>query len=253
MPRAKESAVRALKIDNNLAEARIALGCIEAVHYWRWTPAESEFKRGIELNPNYATGHHWYSVNHLVPLGRFDEAIEEIKKALEIDPVSMAINATIGLIYYFAGDFERATDELSRTLEMDPSFPMANFFLGQAYAQRSMFEESMSHYEKALELYGKNPNMLASYGYSAALSGDMETAEKVYRDMVELSEKGYVSSFDLSLLLSGLGRLEEALVKLNEAYEERSYMLIYLKVNPMMESLRSYTEFENLVQKIFSH
>jgi tetratricopeptide (TPR) repeat protein len=251
MPRAKDSAVRALEIDDRLAEAHVALGCIEAVYEWQWGKSEIEFNRGIELNANYATGHHWYCVNHLVPLGRFEEANREIRRALLLDPVSLPISATIGLTHYFARDHERATKELKKTLEMDPNFPMANFFLGQVYTQRSMFDEALNHFRIALDQYGQSPNMRASYGYSAAQAGRKDITEEILSELTDLSKSQYVSSVDLAVLQLGLGQVEGALQNLQKAYEERAYMLIYLNVNPMMDDLRSHPEFEVLSQRIF--
>jgi tetratricopeptide (TPR) repeat protein len=251
MPRAKDSAVRALKVDERLAEAHVALGCIEAVHYWRWGIAEREFKRGIELDPSYATGHHWYSVNHLIPLGRFEEAIAEINQALLLDPVSLPINASIGLTYYFARDYDRSAEELKKTLEMDTGFPMTNFFLAQTYSQQGKYEEALSHFRTALDLYGQSPNMLASYGYTAAVSGQKSIAEGTLDQLIEQSKERYVSTFDLAVLLLGLGKKREALEQLQQACEERAFLLIYLNVSPVLDSLRTEPEFENLKQRIF--
>ena len=251
MPRAKDSATRALEIDERLAEAHVSLGCIEAVYDWRWGAAESQFLRGIELNSNYATAHHWYCVNHLIPLGRFEEARNEIREALRLDPVSLAINATLGLTHYFAGEYDQAIKEFERALAMDANFPIANFFLGQALSQKSQPEEALPFFRRAIELYGQSPNMMASYANSAARAGNQTAAEETLDDLLRLSEERYVSSYDLALVLLGLGRDQEALARLDQAFSERSYLLVYLNVEPMLERLRTVPQFQNLSRRIF--
>jgi serine/threonine-protein kinase len=253
MPRARDAAERALQIDERLAEARVTLGCIGSVHGWQWRTAEAEFKRGIELSPNYATGHHWYSVNHLVPLGRFEEAMAEINCALSLDPVSLAINATVGLTHYFARDYDLGIDHFKRTLEMDNNFPMTNFFLGQAYLQKGLMDEALLHLQKARELYGESPNMLATHGYAAGMAGDSTTAGEVLDELVELSESRYVSSYDMARVLLGLGKPEEALKRLQQAFSEKAYLMVYLNVDPMLDPLRSAPEFQSLVQMMFGN
>ncbi len=124
MPKAMQAAQKALQIDDNLAEARVSLGCLHAVHNWNWQSAELEFKKGIELNPDYPIAHHWYAINYLVPMGRFDDAVVEILKALHLDPVSMVINTTVGITYYFARQYKTATVYHTKALEMDPNFAM---------------------------------------------------------------------------------------------------------------------------------
>jgi len=129
MPKALQAAEQALQIDELLPEAHISLGCTKAVYDWKWREAGDHFKRGLELKPEYAEAHHWYSINFLTPLSRFEEAAQEIRKALDLEPSSLVINATVGTVYYFARQNDAAVEHFQRALDMDPDFPVTNFFL----------------------------------------------------------------------------------------------------------------------------
>jgi serine/threonine protein kinase len=148
MPKAREAAGKALPLDDSLAEAHTSLACIEAVYEWDWQNAESEFKRALTLNPNYAAAHHWYAINYLVPMERYEEALAEIQKAQEIDPMSEVITATIGLVFYFMGRYDAAVRQYKSVLEMDPGFNLGYLFLGRAYGQTGKYDEALSAFEK---------------------------------------------------------------------------------------------------------
>jgi tetratricopeptide (TPR) repeat protein len=195
--------------------------------------------------------HHWYAINFLVPLGRFDEATAEAKKALELDPVSLAVNATVGLTYYFAGKHETAIDYFRTTLEMDPDFPVSNFFLGRVYVQTARFKEATDHIQKALKIYGDSTNMLATFGHAAAVSGKKDIALKILNQLLDLSRRMYVSSYDIASIYCGLGDFKQALFWLEKAVEERAYLTIYLQVDPIMDPLRKEERYISLVRKIF--
>ncbi len=135
MPLAKRALETALEIDATLAEAYACRGCVRSVFDWSWPDAEHDFRRAIDLRPSYPTAHHWYAINHLVPLGRFDEATEELYRALELDPLALAIKTSLGMKCYFAGRYDGAVRELSRTIDLDESFGMARYFLGATYTE----------------------------------------------------------------------------------------------------------------------
>jgi serine/threonine protein kinase len=250
MPKALEAAEQALQIDELLPEAHISLGCTQAVYEWKWSEAEKQFKRGIELKPEYAGAHHWYAINFLAPLSRFEEAIKEIKNALELEPSSLVVNATVGLTYYFARKYDAAIDHFKRTLDMDPDFPVTNFFLGRAYVQKSKYKEAIDHFQRALKFYGDSTNMLATFGHAAALANKKDMARKVLDQLLDFSKKMYVSSYDIASIYCGLGDTDQALSWLEKALDEHAYLLIYVNVDPILDPLRDQERFRVLINKI---
>ncbi|HFE63804.1 MAG TPA: tetratricopeptide repeat protein [Caldithrix sp.] len=251
MPRAIDTARRALQLDEHLAEAHISLGCVKSVYEWDWNNAEAEFLRGIELNPNYATAHHWYAINYLVPLSRFNEAMKEINKALHLDPISLVINTTVGLVHYYKGNYDQAIQIYQKALQMQSDFAMANFFLGQTLVQTGEYDRAMENFQIAMNLYGESSNMLANYGIAAALGGETKIANDILKDLLEKAERQYVSSYDIATLLVGLNQPKEAVHWLQRAYDEHAYLLVYLNVDPVLRSLRAKPEFADLQPKIF--
>ncbi len=251
MPRAIESAEHALELDGSLAESEISLGCAKAVYEWDWDNAEVHFKRGMEMNKDYAIAHHWYAINYLTPLMRFEDAERETIKALELDPISPVFGATVGLTYYFARQYDDAINFLRKALEMNPNFAITNFFMGRALVQKSLFKEGINYFQKALKIYGESPNMLATFGNALALAGKKRDAHKVLKQLSDLSKKVYVSSYDIASVYCGLGNIENAWSWLERALDERAYLLIYLKVDPIMDFIRLHKKYKELVQKIF--
>jgi serine/threonine protein kinase/Tfp pilus assembly protein PilF len=252
IPQAISAATDALEIDESLAEAHISLGCSKAIFQWNWEEAEAEFLRGIELKPEYAVAHHWYAINLLTPLGRFEEAEEEIRNAQEIEPLSLVINATVGLVLYFARQYDTAVDFFQKTLDMDLDYAISNFFLGRALVQTGQYREAMEYFQKGLKAYGDSTNMLATFGHAAAVAGKKDIALKILNQLLELSRKMYVSAYDVAAIYCGLKDFEQAFFWLEKAYDERAYLMIYLNVDPLMDPLRDQDRFQKLVQKINS-
>jgi TolB-like protein/Tfp pilus assembly protein PilF len=251
MPQAIQAAEAALDIDARLAEAHISFACAKAVYEWEWNKAEKHFKLGIELNQDYAIAHHWYAINYLTPLGRFDEAVKETIKALELESDSVVIGATVGLSYYFARQYDEAIRYLQRTLEIDPEFAVTNFFMGRVLVQKSMFREAFRYFQKALTRYGDSTNMLATFGHAAALAGKEGLAREILQKLLGLSEKMYVSPYDIASIYCGLHEDEIAFSWLARAVEERAYLSIYLKVDPIMNLLRPEPRFQYLLNTVF--
>jgi len=246
MPKAKAAAVKALEIDRDLAEAHASLGCIQSVYDWDWKGAEEQFQKAIELNPNYAIAHHWYAINYLTPHGRFDEAIKEIEIALDLDPISLVINTTVGLVHYYAGQYDDATSIFLKTLEVEPNFAMAHFFLGQTYTRKQMFEAALTEFEAANKLFGGSTNMQATYGMASALAGEKDKALEILNRLNDELKEKYVSAYDLAMIHAGLGDNNEALHWLQQALAEHSYLLIYLNVDPVLENLRNDKRFKKI-------
>lgn len=250
MPKAKAAAQKAIEIDADLPEAHISLGCIQSVYDWDWSGAEEQFKWGIDLNPNYAIAHHWYAINYLVPMGRFDEAIDEVKKALDLDPISLVINTTVGLVHYYAREYDKAKDIFLQTLEVESNFAMAHFFLGQTYTQQKLFDDALNEFEEANKLFGGSTNMLATYGTAEALAGKKADAEKMLDSLLNTSKQKYVSAYDIAMIYTGLGEKEKAFEWLEKAIDEHSYLLIYLNVDPILNPLRGDKRFDTLRKKM---
>ncbi|MGH9752968.1 MAG: tetratricopeptide repeat protein, partial [Blastocatellia bacterium] len=189
-PKAKAASSRALEIDDMLAEARTSLAFVRAWYDWDWPAAESEFHRALELNPNYATAHHWYAL-FLMAMERADEAIEEIKRAHEIDPLSLPINRDVGLVYHRARLYDRAIEQYLKTIELDPGFWSARQHLGWAYEQKAMYEEAIAEFNQAIASVGDRRKLRAELAHVYAVSGRREEAEKAIGKLKEQSTHPY--------------------------------------------------------------
>jgi len=246
--RAKEAALKALEIDDKLAEAHTSLAAVKW-NYWEWKDSENGFKRAIELNPGYATAHHWYAY-YLMLVGRHDESMVEIKLAQELDPHSLIINANVGYMLYHARRYDQAIEHYKNRLEMDPDFDLLLIYLGRAYVQTGKYEEAIAEFQEAISFSGRNVNDLSRLGHVYAVSGRREEAMKIISELEELSKREYVSPGLLALIYAGLGQKDQAFKLLEESYEKSDDRLMYLKVEPELDSLRSDPRFTELLKKI---
>jgi len=244
----KEAVMKALEIDETLAEAHATLAVSLAVD-WHWSWAEREFKRAIELKPSYATAHQWYAET-LVWMGRHEEAIVQVKRALELDPLSLIANTALGAVFYFTRRYDNATEQLRYTLELDPNFLRAYYWLGLSYVQVAMFEEAIAEFQKAINLSGENPEYLAALGYAYATEGSRDEAEKVLNQLKKLSNLRYVSPHDIAMIYASLHEIEQAFIWLEKAFEERAARTHSLKVDPVFDSLRSDPRFQDLLRRM---
>jgi tetratricopeptide (TPR) repeat protein len=192
-PRAKEAAIRALEIDDTLAEAHASLGFSLTSYYLDWPAADREFKRSVELRPGYATAHHWYGFTCLVAMGLLDEAIAELREAHELDPLSLTICTDLGLLLYLARRYDEAIDEYHKTLELDSNFVYSHWKLGLAYEQKAMYEEAVAEFKKAIALSGRTLLPMAQLGHVYAVSGKRDEALAVLDQLDEMSKRSYVS------------------------------------------------------------
>jgi TolB-like protein/Flp pilus assembly protein TadD len=250
MPRATRALARALAINADLAEAYACRGCVRAVYDWAWSDAEHDFRRAITLTPSYPTAHHWYAINHLVPVGRFNEATQELRRALELDPLALAIKTSVGMKSYFAGQFDDAVRELSRTLELDEGFGMAHYFLAATYTELARYPEAFTELEAAIRFSGTSPEILAALGYLQGLSGDVNAAHGILEELRRLARERYVSPARLAQLHVGLGERAEALDRLEEAHAERAADLAWIGVRPVFASLRTEPRFGALLKQM---
>jgi TolB-like protein/DNA-binding winged helix-turn-helix (wHTH) protein/Tfp pilus assembly protein PilF len=250
LSKAKAAALKALEIDEGLAEAHIPLAVVRAEYDLDLTTAEKEYRRAIELNPNSATAHQWYAEDVLAPMGRHEEAIAEMKRALELDPLSLAANFSFGYILYLARENDQAMAQLQKTLEMYKSFPVAHSYLGRVYVQKRMFANAIEEFQSAAMLSGDHPFYLAWLGYGYAVAGRTSEADKILGQLTQLSLRRYVPPYDLAATCAGLGRKDQALKWLQKAYEERASYFHDINVEPVFDSLRSDPRFQDLVHRV---
>jgi TolB-like protein/Tfp pilus assembly protein PilF len=250
MPKAKESALKAMALDDTVAEPHASLGNILMNYDWNWPAAEKAFKRSIELKPDYATGHEWYAIHYLIGMGRLDDAVEEMKKALELEPASLIMNTFMGATLYYAGRYDAAIDQCRRTIEMDPNFAVAHWHLGLAYEQKQVFDAAIEEFKKATSLSGGSPLMKAAPGRAYAESQKQPEAKKILNELNELSKQEYVSSYEVATIYVALGDSEQAFQFLEKAYAEHSFHLIRLNVSPYLKPIRSDPRFQDLVRRL---
>ncbi len=251
MPRAKDAAIKALDLDDGLAEAHTSLAAAVVWFDWDWETSEREFKRAIELNPSYSVAHHWYASVLLSAMGRHDEALAEELRALEIEPLSLVINANLGFICYQGRQFDQAVDYLKNALEIDENFIYGHFILGLTYAQKEMFDESIAEIKLAIDLAGGRGALInAALGYVYAISGRREEALQLLQQLQTFPANRDVSPFYLALINAGLGDKDQALKCLDDACEERYNWVVWLKTEPMLDSLRWDERFDELLRRI---
>ena len=250
MPKAREAAKNALAIDGALAEAHAALAHVKVNYDWEWSDAEKEFRLSMELKPDYATAHQWYATHYLTSTGQFDEAIQEMKRALDLEPTSLVMNTFWGATLYFAGRYDDAIEQCRKTIEMDSNFPVAHWHLGLAYEQKGMFDDAIGELQKAITLSGSSPLMTAALGYAYAKASKRTEAKRILDELQKLSATRYVSSYELAAIYVGLGERELAFQSLERAYKERSFHLTNLKVRPEFAPLRTDPRFHDLVRRI---
>jgi serine/threonine protein kinase/tetratricopeptide (TPR) repeat protein len=245
---AKTMATRAIEINGALAEAHTALAAVDLLYDWNWSEAEREFEQAIALNRNYATAHQWYA-EYLTAMGRHDKAIAEIKQALDLDPRSPIITRDVGWHYYCARQYDRAIEQGQETLKIDPNFPQAHTLLGLAYVKKGMFPEAIAELQRAVDLSSSNNNK-ARLGYAYATSGQNVEARQILDNLTKLSNEAYVWPTYIAAIYGALGDKDQAFAWLEKAYEDRAGGLIYLKVLPMFDSLRSDPRFRGLAQRV---
>ncbi len=248
-PLAKAAAIRALEIDESLAEAHAALAFTNLCYEWDWLGAEHRFRRAIELNSNYGPAHQWYA-NLLAGQGRFAEAISEINHALGINPLSMMDRSMAGWTYYHARQYERAEQELRAALEIDRNFSNCYLMLGFVYERLGRYDESISVLHKALELMTGSVVPLWPLAYTLATRGHKKEAREIVARLHEHSQNHYVSPYFFAVIYTGLGETEEAFIWLDKAIESHDEWLIWLGVEPKLDPLRSDPRFAGLLKRV---
>jgi TolB-like protein/Tfp pilus assembly protein PilF len=248
-PRARAAAEKALSIDGELAEAHNSLGFVRFLYDRDWVGAEREFRKAIQLNPNYAPAHHNYA-DYLKAMARFDEALAEITRAQELDPLSLAISTGVGHVLYLSRQYDKAILQYRAALELDPNFVLAHLWFGRPYLQKGMYTEAISELRKAVELSGGSTISLSTLGHAYASAGERDEAKKILVRLRERSRRQYVPSYWVALIYTGLGDKTKAFHWLRRAYREHSSWLAWVKVEPRFDVLRSDKRFSSLLQSM---
>jgi eukaryotic-like serine/threonine-protein kinase len=249
VPEARAAALKAVELDDTLAEAHTSLAAVREDYDWDWPAAEKEFRRAIELNPGYVTAHQWYA-EFLAEMGRFDEALNHGTRALDLDPLSLMANSALGEILYESRQYDPAIEQLHKTLDLDSSFGEAHRLLGLSYLQKSRYKEAIDELGKALTFSGGSPQCAALLGRAYAVSGQKRKAREMLESVKGQSRRMYVSPDDLSRLYAGLGDKDEAFRLLQDAFEQRLPSMLNLKVDPTVDELRSDERFQQLLDRV---
>jgi len=248
-PKAIAEARRALEFNKDNSEAHYVLGNIAMSYTWDFPTAERELKEAIRIEPNNPTAHQWMGQYYMVT-NRIADAQAETGKALDLDPVSPIFTIARAEASYYAHDFDATIANANLTLEQAPHFVLAEFWLGSAYREKHMYPESLQHFRNATTLVPNNPGLLMAYGYALAVSGDAQGAHNVLTQLQSLSQHRFVPAIYLAGIYTGLGDKNSAFRWLDKAVTEHNDRLIYLKVDPIADPLRSDARFARLMNQI---
>ena len=246
-PFAKAAVAKALEIDPDLPEAHTVAGMIAATYDWDWVKAEREFKRSLELDANLAITHYRYAWVYLSPLGRHDEAIAEMRRAMELEPLSLVQGANFAAVYLYARQFDKALDQARKTYDLDPNLVTSQNWMCHSLDVNGMYAESLAISEKAAL---SNRSLEAALGYAYAKGGRRQEAEAVLKQWKEIEKTKYVSNYWMAVVHVALGERDAAFAELEKAYQAHDWFLQRLKVDPFMDSLRNDPRFADLVKRV---
>jgi Tfp pilus assembly protein PilF len=247
--KAKAAASKALELNDQLAEAHTSLAYVTLLYDWDWAAAEDRFKQAIALDPNYASAHHFYSIL-LMAAGRQPEALVEIKRAQELDPLSLIVNDVVGWIHYQGREYDLAIQQFRNTLEMDPNYVPVLLDLGTAYMKTGDYRSATAEFEKARTVGGESGLVLSKLAQAHLLSGNRKEGVKLLRRIQSTSAPALASPWELSFVYVALGEKQKALALLKQATDERVGWVIRLAVDPAFDDLRSEPEFQALLQRV---
>jgi TolB-like protein/DNA-binding winged helix-turn-helix (wHTH) protein/Tfp pilus assembly protein PilF len=250
MPKAKEMALTALKLDASLADAHTSLAFVEMHYEWKFREAEQEFKRAIDLDPNYSIAHHWYAYD-LAAMARMDEAVAEVKRAREDDPLSAIINTDVAEMLYFARSYDEALQQARATIEMQPNFAHAHRVMERIYSEKHMFAEAIAEGERAVELASDDTWILLELAHTYALAGKKTEMQDCLRRAANISPSGVLpDTGSVAEIAVALGEVDRAFKVLDGEYQRREGALILLNADPCFDSLKSDPRFLQLAQRI---
>jgi TolB-like protein/class 3 adenylate cyclase/Tfp pilus assembly protein PilF len=248
-PRARAAAERAVALDDRLAEAHASLGFVAFLYERDWAAAERELTRAVELNPGYPVAHQFYA-DYLKARGRFDEALAEMQQALSLDPVSMAVNTGLGHVLYLARRYDEAIVQYRKAVTLDPAFGPAHLWFGRPYLQKGMFDDAIREIRLAVESSGGSTISRAVLAHALASAGKEAEARQILDDLLRRSQTGYLPSYWIALVYTGLGDVDAAMGWLERASEERSSWLVWIKVEPRFDRLRADPRFASLLRRM---
>jgi tetratricopeptide (TPR) repeat protein len=248
-PKGKVAAMTALRLDPNLAEAHTSWAALLWLHDWQWEEAQTEFKRSLKLAPTYPTANHWYA-EYVMTMGRQEEAVATMKNGQELDPLSLIINVAVGWSLYFAHRYDEALEQLRRTVELDPNYPVTYWILGLLLRKMGCYELAIAEGEKAVKLSGGSPLMRAALAHTLAAADRTTEALQVLDDLTTLAKQKYVASYFIAGIHLGLGENDRAIEYLERSYKEHSHWLIYLHMDPGMDGLRDDPRFQDLLRRV---
>jgi serine/threonine-protein kinase len=249
VPLAKRAALRALEIDSSLAEAHSSLGLILGLSEWRWSEAEAHVRRSLDLNPGYATAHHWFGSDLLTVLGRFDEALEELEIAHRLDPLSLVITEAVGYVHMLQSRYDKAVDVYKSIIRSDPQFYKGHSALGRVLIQMGRYEEAISALEKAAEIAGFVPSILGAIGQAYALQGNEPKARSTLAELERLQAlSGYIPATSFAVIFAGLGEYNQAIECLRRGAEEHHLSVPAAAVHPAYDKLREMASFRELMR-----
>lgn len=250
LPDAINAAERALKLNPKLPEALISRACLRAVFDWEWKRADEEFQQAIQLDPKNAQARQWYAMSCLLPQGQFDRGRQELQAAAELEPLSLAIGTSLGVLEFFERNYDGAIARFRAVLELDEGFYLAHYFLGQSYIEKKEFEEAIRELEFAVTLSRRSSESLAMLGCAQALAGRMKETMQVMQELLQGSTERYVSPMLTAQLNVALQDDRSAVENCEAALRQRSTDLVWLNVRPSFESLRQYSRVVDVLRKI---
>lgn len=249
LPKAKDAALRAVEIDDNLAEAHSSLGLVKVYYDRDWNGAEREFRKAIRLNSDLVSAHQRFG-SYLTYMGRFEESIRHYETALELDPFSLQINMNLATTYYLRGEYERSIDQLIKTRELEPNYMPTHFVMGSAFVQQGRLEEAIAEFQLIYKLDEEAYLAMGFMGYCHALAGQKAEAETLLNVLQEISQRKYVSPYSILLIHLALGPQERVFELLEQLYEEDNDWLVWLKVSPELNGVRGDDRFKSLMRRV---
>ncbi|MFY9558721.1 MAG: tetratricopeptide repeat protein [Terriglobales bacterium] len=249
VPLAKQAAQKALELDGGLGEAYGTLAHMQFFYDWDFRGSEQQFRRALDLSPNYATAHQWYGLL-LMAERRFDEAAREFRTALEIDPLSLMTSADLGQVYFYSGRFDQTIEQTRKILEINPDFAPAHDLQAMAYEQKGMYPEALAEFEKYSALSGGGFDAKMHLAHLYAVTGKGEKARELLNEFKNPPRGEFASPYDIASIYAGLGDKDTALQWLLRADKERATMMPFVGIDPLLNPLRGDPRFENLLRQV---
>ena len=250
MPKARKAALKALELDPALAEAHVSLAIVATCYDWDRVAAEKSFRRAIELNPNYAGAHQWIELYLTFLEGKFGEAISELERAQELDPLNLYIKIRLGFMYLYINEIDHSIELFKIIIELEPNFAMAYIGLSNAHACKGSLDDAIAEGKTTIQLGGRAVAFVGVLGWSYGIAGKKDQARELLAELEERSEKGFVSSFWVAVIYMSLGEIDKSFEWFYQAFDERDSNLIYITVTPPFDAIRGDPRFKKLLKKM---